>query len=192
MSSEPRFQLIDGGSAVGEWYQDANNDIILVDHNNTSEVAIKDIATTSAGSGVLFGYLSTTQNGIDGGVYANVFETTPVHDTNIYTVDSSSQITIDVDGLYKIDWQANFHQTSGDARAIVAGEVAINGTNQTDQSLSRCYIRLSSGNGDMNHVDAESYFNLVAGDTIQVYVYQDHGATGHDLTHARAGIEKVN
>ncbi|SEL17150.1 hypothetical protein [Haloferax larsenii] len=135
--------------------------------------------------GMFFGY-GASHTGMDGGVHANIANSVVV--SNGYTKNSSSSVQVNRSGHYKVNYSINFHQTGGNARAILAARVEVNGSAKGGQSESRCYIR-NTADGDMNNVSAECVLNLNSGDDIQVYAWKHHGATGHDITHGRLSME---
>lgn len=138
-------------------------------------------------SGHFSGYLSTAMSDVTGGVLANFAENTPLNDAPI-TVDSSSQITINRAGKYRISYSCTFNQTSGGSRQVMAATVQRNGVDLKGRTESSCYIR-NDTNGDENSVSGDPILDLSSGDTLGLRVWEKQGGQTTDLLRCHVHIE---
>ena len=183
-----RFWSGSGTGTVLQAYLNGNVDVPNGDLNVGGDLTVG--GSVPGGVGYINGYQSTTQNGVDGGVLANCWQNIEVNSGHFTKTDNNT-ITVDEDGVYAIDYTCVFHQVSGDGRAIMLGRVRINGSDNFNHTGSRCYIRMAGSGGDQNSVTNHSIHNLNAGDTIEVYVNQGSGVTGHDLIEASCAVTKL-
>ena len=137
--------------------------------------------------GYFGGYLTTAQSNIDGGTLANYAENVSVN--RGLTVDSSSRVTVNRTGDYRLTYGCDFDQTGGDNRAGVAARWQVNGVAKDAETRQICYLRMTGSGGDRNGVSSSDILSLTSGDYLELYVWKVTGATGHRLTHAHVSIE---
>lgn len=184
MSQDPQYQLQDSnGNKLGAVYIDADGNLALESANGDAKAD-----GVMRKSGHLSGYLSTTQNTVETGKYANVFENLEVND-GPYTKNTASEVQVNKAGTYKLTWQTNFKQVGGSMRATMQSHPAVNGIGR-QEFRAYVYIRLANGDGDSSGCGNTAVFDLAAGDTLGVFC-TEHTATGydHDLRYASATIE---
>lgn len=190
MSSEPRYQLEYNDVIVGEWYRDSSGDIILVDHNNSTEVRIKNISTSSSKQQVLSMTTSSSQD---------VNSTTSVQwDEHLVDGDPAfshdptvpeSNVTINEAGTYKI--YANLYSDTSSSRTNPSFRFRVNGSEVAGRSGS-AYARNREGHTDTS-TNLEIVRELSSGDTIDVYTFSEASGGSANLQNRRSifTIEKM-
>jgi len=139
--------------------------------------------------GYFDGNLTSTQTNAESGTYVNVADS--VNQNDGWTVDSSSQISPDESGTYKVEFNVNFHRTGSGARNIMYAELELNGTRLDERTRGVCYIR-NDGNGDEGDADGSAILDLNAGDDLRVYAAEERGGeTGNDIERASINITKL-
>ena len=164
-------------SEVQTW---ANNNLVSSVNGNTGDVTV---------GGYINGYQLNYQGGVDGGAFANCWETIEVNSGDFTIVDNKT-IEVNEAGVYSVDYTCSFHRKSGDGRAIMNARVLISGNGNFDHTGSFSYIRNNSS-ADRNSLSNHSMHSLNAGDTIEVRVSHYSGSTGHELSQASCAVQKI-
>jgi hypothetical protein len=136
------------------------------------------------------GYQSNPLSDVDGGKLANCWETIEVNSGEFTIVDNKT-IEVNEAGVYSIGYACDFHQKSGNDRAIMTARVLINGAGNFPHTGSRCYVRSTYSEGNRSSVSKHSMHSLNAGDTIEVRVNKEGGISGHDLSEASCVVQKI-
>ena len=136
------------------------------------------------------GYQSNRLSDVDGGKLANCWETIEVNSGEFTIVDNKT-IEVNEAGVYSIGYACDFHQKSGNDRAIMTARVLINGAGNFPHTGSRCYVRNSYSEANRSSVSKHSMHSLNAGDTIEVRVNRGSGTTAHDLIEASCAVQKL-
>jgi hypothetical protein len=175
---ETRTTLSTDGSdtAVVRWVAEADQDGLPA-------------SVEQAGQSFFDGHLLTTQTNAENGMYVNIAESVNVLQ-NI-TVNSNSSIDVDKSGIYRVNFNVNFHRTGSGARNIMYSELELNGTRLSERTRSVCYIR-NDGNGDEGDATGEAILDLNAGDTLRVFANEERGGeSGNDIERASINVEHL-
>lgn len=192
-TSNDREEIYPGDATVVNYtnYTPSYQHLILGVHNGDSgrfHLANGEVLEPN-GPRAFNGHLTTTQTNAENGIYVNFTESTNIQ--RGISVDSSSQVSVDRAGTYKIDFNVFFHRTGSGARNSMYAEIELNGSNLTSRTRSNCYIR-NDASGSRASVSGSTIIDLSAGDSIRIFAGEEGGAeSGNDIERANVSIEQV-
>jgi hypothetical protein len=163
---------------------------VTPDNSHFYVLRIEQETATPPSAGFFDSHLTTTQTDAENGMYVNFADS--VNRNDGWIVDSSSQITPQSSGTYKVEGSVNFRRTGTGDRNIMYAELEVNGNNLSSRTRGVCYIR-SDGNGDEGDATFSTVIDLAEGDDIHIWVNEERGGqTGNDIERASLNITRIH
>lgn len=188
--TDTRVNIRDSDSLVLNDALDINfsNNLTVTDDGDNTVTVDADTGSSGGTTQEFFSsYQDATQNDAENGIYVNVFELIDVNDS-AFTKDSSTQLTVNENGKYKISYSVNFHRTGTNGTNVMYSELEFNGT-PMDRTRGVAYMR-NAGTGDEADAQNEIITSLSSGDTIQLAAGEERGGeTGNDIERANINVE---